>query len=162
MRFATIQRILGLLLMIFSFTMLPPMVVSLIYDDASLVAFIKTFFITLAIGVVLWLPVRKMHKELRVRDGEAAVAFSRRHAKVLLPILVLLIGLGIGGGMVAVRPSVATRSPEKPKPLVRVVIAMPETVPLTIRTQGSVAPRRCGTCATPRPAPRHSRRGSPS
>ena len=69
MRFATIQRIVGLLLMIFSFTMVPPMVVSLIYADASLVAFIKTFFITLAIGVVLWLPVRKKHKELRVRDG---------------------------------------------------------------------------------------------
>lgn len=69
MRFSTVCRILGILLMIFSLTMLPPIVVSLIYDDHQISAFLDAFFITLGIGLMVWLPVRNVRKELRVRDG---------------------------------------------------------------------------------------------
>ncbi len=73
MQFKTIQRIVGILLMIFSFTLVPPMVVSLIYVDESLLAFIWSFLITFGIGVALWLPVRNRRRELRTRDGFVVV-----------------------------------------------------------------------------------------
>ena len=69
MHFSTICRILGILLMIFSLSMLPPIVVSIIYDDHQITAFLHAFIITLGIGVIVWLPVRNLKKELRVRDG---------------------------------------------------------------------------------------------
>ena len=64
-----IQRILGLLLMVFSITMLPPMVVSLIYEDGTLMPFVYALFLTLGCGILLWLPVRNQRKDLRLRDG---------------------------------------------------------------------------------------------
>ena len=69
MHFSTICRILGILLMIFSLSMLPPIVVSIIYDDHQITAFLHAFIITLGVGVIVWLPVRNLKKELRVRDG---------------------------------------------------------------------------------------------
>ncbi len=69
MQFSVIQRILGLLLVMFSFTQLPPMIVSLFYTDGELVAFFYTFAATLISGIVLWLPVKNQKKELRPRDG---------------------------------------------------------------------------------------------
>ncbi len=73
MQRAAIQRILGLLLMIFSITQLPPMLVALYYGDA-LMPFASAFFFTLLSGVLLWLPVRQMRKEMRLRDGFIVVA----------------------------------------------------------------------------------------
>jgi len=49
--------------------MLPPIVVSLIYDDHQMNAFLHAFIITLGAGIIVWLPVRNLRKELRVRDG---------------------------------------------------------------------------------------------
>lgn len=69
MHLSTVCRILGILLMIFSLTMLPPIIVSLIYDDQQLNAFLDAFVFTLGIGLIIWLPVRNQKKELRVRDG---------------------------------------------------------------------------------------------
>jgi trk system potassium uptake protein TrkH len=70
-----IQRILGVLLMLFSVSMLPPALVGLIYGEshASLMAFVDGFLLTLAAGFLLWLPVRRMRKELRLRDGFVVV-----------------------------------------------------------------------------------------
>ena len=69
MQFSVIQRILGLLLVMFSFTQIPPMIVSLLYTDGELVAFFYTFAATLISGIVLWLPVKNQKKDLRPRDG---------------------------------------------------------------------------------------------
>jgi trk system potassium uptake protein TrkH len=69
MHLSTVSRILGILLMIFSLTMLPPIIVSLIYGDNQLNAFVDAFVITLGLGLIIWLPVRNQKKELRVRDG---------------------------------------------------------------------------------------------
>jgi len=55
--------------MIFSLSMLPPILVSLIYDDHQVTAFLHAFIITLGVGLIVWLPVRNIKKELRVRDG---------------------------------------------------------------------------------------------
>ncbi len=69
MQFYVIQRILGLLMVLFSFTMLPPVFVGWIYDDLSLSPFIKGFLLVLIVGAVLWFPVRHRKRELRLREG---------------------------------------------------------------------------------------------
>ncbi|MGK0269887.1 MAG: trk system potassium uptake protein TrkH, partial [Cocleimonas sp.] len=69
MQFYVIQRILGLLMVMFSFTMLPPVLVGWIYDDLSLTPFIKGFLLILIVGAALWFPVRHRKRELRLREG---------------------------------------------------------------------------------------------
>ena len=64
-----ILRIIGLLLMIFSTTVIPPVLVSLWYQDTETVAFINAFLVILFSGFIIWLPVRNKHQELRIRDG---------------------------------------------------------------------------------------------
>ncbi len=64
-----IQRILGLLLMVFSLTMLPPVLVSFIYSDGVIAPFLLAFSLTFVMGLVIWLPVRTHIRELRLRDG---------------------------------------------------------------------------------------------
>jgi trk system potassium uptake protein TrkH len=69
-----VQRILGLLLMMFSVTMLPPVVVSLLYGDGGWLAFVEGFLLNLAAGFLLWLPARNAKADLRLRDGFLVVA----------------------------------------------------------------------------------------
>ncbi len=69
MQLSAIQRILGLLLMLFSITMLPPVAVSFWYDDHTAQSFLLGFVLTLLAGFLCWLPVRAYRKELRLRDG---------------------------------------------------------------------------------------------
>jgi|TARA_B110000003_G_scaffold275283_1_gene317457 trk system potassium uptake protein TrkH len=69
MHFTVIARVLGLLMMIFSFTLVPPMLVSVIYQDGTLDAFVYALLITFGIGLLVWLPVRNHKQELKTRDG---------------------------------------------------------------------------------------------
>jgi len=69
MQFAVIQRILGLLLALFSITMLPPLLISWWTEDGAILAFTIAFLLILNSGLVLWFPVRKSQRELRLRDG---------------------------------------------------------------------------------------------
>ena len=69
-----IQQVFGLLLIVFSGTMLPPALVSLIYADGTAGAFMVGFAFTLATGLALWFPVRKREVDLGVRDGFLIVA----------------------------------------------------------------------------------------
>jgi trk system potassium uptake protein TrkH len=69
MRFRVVQRILGLLLMLYSVTMLVPAAVSVYFADRQAPAFIGAFVIILTVGWVAWLPARKDQRELRLRDG---------------------------------------------------------------------------------------------
>ena len=69
MHYKVILRILGLLLMIFSITMLPPVAISYAYNDGSHLAFISGFSITLLTGFIIWAPVYRVRQDLRTRDG---------------------------------------------------------------------------------------------
>jgi len=64
-----IIRILGILLMIFSITMIPSIIVSLIYKDGGGLAFFAGFLISLLIGLFLFVPRKNLKGELRLRDG---------------------------------------------------------------------------------------------
>ena len=68
-RIDAIQKIVGLLLALFSATMLPPIAVSRIYGDESAAPFVIAFLLILGAGLALWIPVRKVRRELRLRDG---------------------------------------------------------------------------------------------
>ncbi len=74
MHLKAVQQILGLLLMIFSLSMLPPVFVSAWYRDGSAPAFVSGFLVTLALGLAIWGPVRRESRDLRTRDGFLVVA----------------------------------------------------------------------------------------
>ena len=74
MNWTVVQRILGLLLMMFSVTMLPPVIVSLVFEEQSWLPFVKGFGLTFAAGLLFWLPVHRSRKDLRLRDGFLVVA----------------------------------------------------------------------------------------
>lgn len=74
MNWTVVQRILGLLLMMFSLTMLPPILIAIIFDEQSWLPFVEGFGITLAAGLICWLPVHRSRRDLRLRDGFLVVA----------------------------------------------------------------------------------------
>ncbi len=74
MHFATVQRILGLIVTMFSLTMLPPVGVSLYFDDGQWLSFLQSFGILLVAGLALWLPVHRVDRDLRLREGFLVVA----------------------------------------------------------------------------------------
>ena len=74
MNWTVVQRILGLLLMMFSVTMLPPVIISLVFEEQSWLPFVQGFGLTLITGFLFWLPVHKSRKDLRLRDGFLVVA----------------------------------------------------------------------------------------
>lgn len=76
MQLTVIQRVVGLLLMLFSFSMLPPALVGLIYGDGGVVAFLDGFAVTFFMGLILWLPVFREQRELRLRDGFMVVVLA--------------------------------------------------------------------------------------
>lgn len=74
MNLLLVQRLLGLLLMLFSLTMLPPLGVSLYYQDGSWQPWLASLLGLLGFGALVWLPVRRFSRELRLRDGFMVVA----------------------------------------------------------------------------------------
>ncbi|MBL4781035.1 MAG: potassium transporter [Porticoccaceae bacterium] len=86
MHYSTIARILGLLLMIFSLTLLVPIVVAVIYQEQTERAFFLAFAITFSIGTLVWLPNSRSSGELRTRDG-------------FLVTVLFWIMLGLGGAL---------------------------------------------------------------
>ncbi len=79
-------RITGMLMMIFSGSLLTPLPFSFYYQDGAHWDFLQTFIITLALGFMIWFPHRRIYRELRARDG------------FLVTVLVYL-GLGFSGSL---------------------------------------------------------------
>ena len=69
MHFRAITRIVGLLVILFSGTMIVPGPVALIYRDGAGRAFSQTFIMALIIGAMLWWPNRKQKNDLKPREG---------------------------------------------------------------------------------------------
>ncbi|MBU6950199.1 TrkH family potassium uptake protein [Hahella sp. HN01] len=69
MHYSAIAKILGVLLMLFSTTMIPPIVVSLIYEDGHMQPFLTAMCGIFLTGLLVWLPVFRQTSELRIRDG---------------------------------------------------------------------------------------------
>ncbi len=69
MHFTIIFKVLGALLMLFSLTLFPPVLVSVWFADQSHLAFLTAFGITFCTGLALWLPLYRSRQDLRTRDG---------------------------------------------------------------------------------------------
>ena len=69
MHILSIIRIIGILVMCFSGTMLIPAFVALIYGDGGGKAFMQAFMLSLTVGTLLWWPCHHHKQELRSRDG---------------------------------------------------------------------------------------------
>jgi trk system potassium uptake protein TrkH len=69
MQFAMALKIIGVLLILFSTAMLPPLFLSLITQDGIESAFAMGLAATLFAGVALWLPTRNLSRDLNIRDG---------------------------------------------------------------------------------------------
>lgn len=87
MKNSMVQHIFGRLLMIFSLTMLPPVLVALIVQLAAgngltefvrhqdeWLPFVEGFSVTLIVGLLVYLPARNAKKDLQLRDGFLIVA----------------------------------------------------------------------------------------
>lgn len=69
MQIKTIFRILGVLLMMFSLSMIPPAIMADYFEVDIVFPFLLAFVLTLTTGFVLWFLFRTEKKELKSRDG---------------------------------------------------------------------------------------------
>ena len=86
MQFSVVQRILGVLLSLFSLTLLPPILIAWFNQDNSLKDFLSVFLIILSTGLLLWFPVRNTHNTLKLRDG-------------FIIVVLFWVGLGLTGAI---------------------------------------------------------------
>ena len=75
-RYGPVYRAFGMIVMLFSMTMLLPLAVSWIFNDGAQSAYDEGFAITLAVGLILWGGSRKDRRELAVRDGFLLVVLT--------------------------------------------------------------------------------------
>jgi trk system potassium uptake protein TrkH len=69
MHWRALGHLLGLLLMVFSTAMLPPLLLAWAYGDGALVAFADAYVLTLGGGFLLWLTNRRTKLDFSHRDG---------------------------------------------------------------------------------------------
>lgn len=86
-----IMKILGILIVLFSITLLPPIAISLFYMDQAHGAFISSLMMILTVGVILWFPARHYRGELRFRDGFLIVVLIWVVLSMMAAIPLLLV-----------------------------------------------------------------------
>jgi Trk-type K+ transport system membrane component len=67
--YAPVQRIVGVLLMVLSLGFVPPLIFALANQDGAAMAFVASLLFVSAAGYLLYLPVRKATRDLRISDG---------------------------------------------------------------------------------------------
>ena len=66
MHFQITAKILGILLVVFSGTMIPPIAVALVFNEAHLV-FLRAFGVTFTFGAILWLLFPRSEADMRTK-----------------------------------------------------------------------------------------------
>ncbi|MGE0079942.1 MAG: TrkH family potassium uptake protein [Thiohalomonadaceae bacterium] len=94
MQLTIILRTLGILLVLFSASLLLPVLISAFYDDGELFHFAATLWVSLVAGLALWLPFRRCQRSLRNRDGFVIVGMFW-----LVMSLVTAVPFAVGLGM---------------------------------------------------------------
>ncbi|WP_435189835.1 TrkH family potassium uptake protein [Pseudothioglobus sp. nBUS_23] len=69
MQLSIVAKTIGLLLMVFSFAQIPPLIVDLIYSEGEYLSFVYSFALTVLGGLILWWPFKEVKKEFRLREG---------------------------------------------------------------------------------------------
>ena len=86
MQYAIVQKILGLLLASFSLALLPPILIAWLSNDGELMGFLIAFSMIIIIAMLLWLPVKNVSHDLKLRDG-------------FIIVVLFWISLGISGAI---------------------------------------------------------------
>ncbi|MBS3799854.1 MAG: TrkH family potassium uptake protein [Thioalkalivibrio sp.] len=81
---ASTVRLLGVLLTLFSLSMLPPAAIGALYGETTTFVFLEAFVLLLLTGGLLWAPLYRMRQELQARDG-------------FILVVLFWLGLGIAG-----------------------------------------------------------------
>ena len=83
-----VQRVVGILLTLFSLTMFTPVMIGIVFRDPfnAIVPFFEAFAATIGVGLLLYLPVKDHVGQLRLRDG-------------FLVVVLFWAVLGIFGGL---------------------------------------------------------------
>ncbi|WP_374328537.1 TrkH family potassium uptake protein [Azonexus sp.] len=68
-RYAPVLRALGMVVMLFALTLLPPLVLAWVADDGVQAVYDEVFALTLLCGLFLWYRYRNVKREMNVRDG---------------------------------------------------------------------------------------------
>ncbi len=94
-RLFPIVHLLGMVLTLFGLSMLLPLGVSALIDDAAHWAYDAAVLITVGSGVLLWFGTRRVRRELKARDGFLLVVliWSTLPAFGALPLLIHISGL---------------------------------------------------------------------
>jgi len=69
MQLSIVSKTIGLLLMVFSFAQVPPIIVDLIYSEGEYYTFLFSFALTVLGGLILWWPFKDIKKDFRIREG---------------------------------------------------------------------------------------------
>ena len=73
--YKSVFKTLGMLMMVFSFSMVIPFIVSAVETDVETASsFMASFFFTLIIGLLLWVPSRSDSSDIRLHEGFLIVA----------------------------------------------------------------------------------------
>ena len=63
------QKVVGIMLLLFSVTLLIPLVVSLLYTDGNHYTFIYSFIVILILGLLLYLPNMSAKNDIKTKEG---------------------------------------------------------------------------------------------
>ena len=74
MHYVAVLKVVGLLFAMFSLFLLPPLGISLYYNDGAAIDFLISFLIIFLTGFAIWFPARRNRKHLSVREGFLTVA----------------------------------------------------------------------------------------
>ncbi len=98
-RSLTVIHALGLMLVLFSFTYILPIITSVIYQDGTLIDFALAMMLTMLAGALMWVLTRRYKSELSIRHGYLLVVmmWTAIPAFATLPLLIALPNLSFTG-----------------------------------------------------------------
>ncbi len=74
MHYLAVLKVVGMLFGIFSLTLLPPIGISLYFDDGAFPDLLISFIVIFLSGLAMWYPARRDHNQLTKREGFLTVA----------------------------------------------------------------------------------------
>lgn len=95
MRFLSLARVFGLMLMVFSTTYILPLITSILFDDGTLMLFLEDMVGTFGAGLILWGLTRHYRRDLKAKEGFMLVvlAWTGMAAFAAIPLLSSIDGL---------------------------------------------------------------------
>ena len=79
MQLSIVAKTIGLLLMVFSFAQVPPLIVDLIYSEGEYLSFVYSFALTVLGGLILWWPFKEVKKDFRLREGDHVYFLAKKN-----------------------------------------------------------------------------------